>query len=133
MTLMLTFGALPRFSIHLSERIVSKNLSHPKFMALYCHRTSILLASITYIMSVLTLYVLSFQFYRTSFQWSQSFEYEHDISPAWRFVARHFRWANPLQTIADGYTRRIFNVPDNEPIPPVSGTFMSFAVALIIF
>jgi len=47
-----------------------------------------------------------------------SFEYEHDISPAWRFVAKNFRWANQLQTIANGYMRRIFNVPDNEPIPP---------------
>jgi hypothetical protein len=120
MTLTLTSGALPRFSIHLNERTVSKNLSHPNFMAPYYRQTSNLLASITYTMSVLTLCVISFPFYRPSSQWPQSFEYEHGISPAWRFVAKHFRWSNQLQTIADGYMRRIFNVPDNEPIPPVS-------------
>jgi len=47
-----------------------------------------------------------------------SFEYEHDISPAWRFVVKYFRWATRLQAIADGYLRRIFNVPEHEPIPP---------------
>ncbi|KAI0308147.1 hypothetical protein B0F90DRAFT_1680537 [Multifurca ochricompacta] len=47
-----------------------------------------------------------------------SFEYERDISPAWRFVAKHFRWTNRLQTISDGYLRRIFNVPNHDPIPP---------------
>ncbi|KAH9081712.1 hypothetical protein EDB83DRAFT_2539272 [Lactarius deliciosus] len=47
-----------------------------------------------------------------------SFEFERDISPSWRFVARHFRWAPRLQNIADGYLRRIFKVPDNEVIPP---------------
>ncbi len=29
--------------------------------------------------------------------------------------------------------RHIFKVPDNEPIPPVGETYMSFAVALMIF
>ncbi|KAF8506766.1 hypothetical protein F5888DRAFT_1896221 [Russula emetica] len=47
-----------------------------------------------------------------------SFEYEHDLSPAWRFVAKNFRWTNRLQAIADGYLRRIFNVSEHEPIPP---------------
>jgi len=47
-----------------------------------------------------------------------SFEFEYDISPAWRFVVKHFRWTNRLQTIADGYLRRIFDVPDDGPIPP---------------
>ena len=58
--LMLTSGALPHFFIHLSEIVASKNLSHPKFMALYYRLTTILLASITYIMFVHTLYVISF-------------------------------------------------------------------------
>jgi len=52
----------------------------------------------------------------------QSFEYEHDLSPAWRFVVKNFRWANRLQAIADSYLRRILNVPEHEPIPPVSTT-----------
>ncbi|KAI9512517.1 hypothetical protein F5148DRAFT_1279638 [Russula earlei] len=47
-----------------------------------------------------------------------SFEYEHDISPAWRFVVKNFRWTNRLQGIADGYLRRTFKVPDHDPIPP---------------
>ncbi|KAI0001684.1 hypothetical protein BJV77DRAFT_1063103 [Russula vinacea] len=47
-----------------------------------------------------------------------SFEYETDMSPAWRFVVKNFRWTNHLQSIADGYLRRILNVPDDEPIPP---------------
>jgi len=47
-----------------------------------------------------------------------SFEFESDISPAWRFVAKHFRWTNRLQSLGDEYLRRIFQVPDNEPIPP---------------
>ena len=127
-----TSGALPRFSIHLSERIVSQNLSHPEFMALFYHQTSNLLASTTSIISVLTLYVISLLSCRASSQWSQSFEFERDISPAWRFVAKHFRWTNQLQNIADGYLRRIFKVPDNEPIPPVSGSYLAFASALII-
>ncbi len=37
-------------------------------------------------------------------------------------MVKNFRWTNRLQTIADGYLRRIFNVPDHEPIPPVSVT-----------
>ncbi|KAI0275007.1 hypothetical protein BC834DRAFT_850667 [Gloeopeniophorella convolvens] len=47
-----------------------------------------------------------------------SFEYEHDISPAWRFVVKNFRWTNQLQTISDGYMRRIFGITEEEPIPP---------------
>jgi hypothetical protein len=47
-----------------------------------------------------------------------SFEYQQDMSPAWRFVTQHFRWTNRLQSIADGYLRRMLNVPDDEPIPP---------------
>jgi len=46
------------------------------------------------------------------------FEYNLEISPAWRFVARHFRWTKRLQAISDGYLRQIFDVPDHEPIPP---------------
>jgi hypothetical protein len=55
-------------------------------------------------------------------EWRQSFEYEHDLSPAWRFVVKNFRWSIRLQAIADGYLRRIFNVAEHEPIPPVSAT-----------
>jgi len=47
-----------------------------------------------------------------------SFEYQTDMSPAWRFVVKHFRWTNRLQSIADGYLRRSLKVPDHDPIPP---------------
>ena len=50
----------------------------------------------------------------------QSFEYGYELSPAWRFVVKHFRWTHRLQAIADGYLRRVFRVPYHEPIPPVS-------------
>jgi hypothetical protein len=50
----------------------------------------------------------------------QPFEYNSELSPAWRFVVTHFRWTRRLQSIADSYLRLIFDVPDYEPIPPVS-------------
>jgi len=46
------------------------------------------------------------------------FEYDSAISPAWRFVVKHFRWTKRLQTITDNYLRVIFDVPGHEPIPP---------------
>jgi len=49
---------------------------------------------------------------------SQPFEYWYDISPAWRFVVKHFRWTKRLQSIGDSYLRRILGVRDHEPIPP---------------
>jgi len=61
-----------------------------------------------------------------------SFEYDQDVSPAWRFVVKHFRWTSRLQNIANGYLRRMFDVPDGEPIPPYiaiharHGDFVSF-------
>jgi len=47
-----------------------------------------------------------------------SFEYGSDLSPAWRFVVKHFRWTHRLQTIGDEYVRRVLQVPHHEPIPP---------------
>ena len=58
--------------------------------------------------------------YESSPERRQPFEYNFDISPAWRFVLKHFRWTKRLQAIADGYLRLIFEIPDHEPIPPVS-------------
>ncbi|EIM92217.1 uncharacterized protein STEHIDRAFT_143645 [Stereum hirsutum FP-91666 SS1] len=49
---------------------------------------------------------------------STSFEWDSDHSPAWRFVAKHFRWTERLQNIADGYLKRIFHTPESDPIPP---------------
>ncbi|KAI0298618.1 hypothetical protein BC826DRAFT_1122327 [Russula brevipes] len=46
------------------------------------------------------------------------FEYERDISPAWRFVVKHFCWTKQVQAITDGYLKRIFGVPEHEPVPP---------------
>jgi len=46
------------------------------------------------------------------------FEYNSEISPAWRFVVKHFRWTERLQGIADDYLRFMFGVRDYQPIPP---------------
>lgn len=58
--------------------------------------------------------------YSPSSEWRQPFEYNFDIGPTWRFVLKHLRWTKRLQRIADDYLRIIFEVPDREPIPPVS-------------
>jgi hypothetical protein len=50
----------------------------------------------------------------------QSFEWEWDYSPAWRYVGQHMRWAKPLQDVADRYIRSTIGVPKDEPIPHVS-------------
>ena len=52
----------------------------------------------------------------------QSFEYEYDYSPGWRFAVKNFRWTDRLQGIADGYLKRMFGVPEEEPVPPVSSS-----------
>ncbi|TFY70546.1 hypothetical protein EVG20_g2459 [Dentipellis fragilis] len=49
---------------------------------------------------------------------TESFEYDHDFSPAWRFVVKNFRWTQRLQGLADGYLKRIFEVPDEDEVPP---------------
>ncbi|KAI0068090.1 hypothetical protein BV25DRAFT_1793181 [Artomyces pyxidatus] len=48
----------------------------------------------------------------------QSFEYEYDLSPAWRFVVKNFRFTSRLQSIAEGYLKRMFGVPEDGPVPP---------------
>ena len=50
----------------------------------------------------------------------QPFEYNFDVGPTWRFVLKHLRWTKKLQAIGDHYLRVIFDVPEHEPIPPVS-------------
>ncbi|ETW87012.1 hypothetical protein HETIRDRAFT_307790 [Heterobasidion irregulare TC 32-1] len=50
-----------------------------------------------------------------------SFEYEYDYSPGWRFAVKNFRWTDRLQGIADGYLKRMFGVPEEEPVPPYVG------------
>ncbi|KAI0315253.1 hypothetical protein OF83DRAFT_366370 [Amylostereum chailletii] len=47
-----------------------------------------------------------------------SFEYEQEISPAWRFVVTHFRWTSRLQGIANEYLKRMMNVPESDSVPP---------------
>jgi hypothetical protein len=84
---------------------------------------SIWLALTTCITSVPILYVTLLLRISSSTEWWQSWEYEHDLSPAWRFVVKHFRWTNRLQTIANGYLRRIFEIPADNPIPPVRTSY----------
>ncbi|CCL99964.1 uncharacterized protein FIBRA_01989 [Fibroporia radiculosa] len=45
-------------------------------------------------------------------------EIDHDYSPAWRFVLRHFKFTRHLEELADGYLRRTLNVPEGDSIPP---------------
>jgi hypothetical protein len=85
---------------------------------------SIWLALTTCITSVPTLYVTLLLRISSSTEWRQSFEYEYDLSPAWRFVVKHFRWTNRLQTIANGYLRHIFEIPDDKPIPSVRTSYL---------
>ena len=92
-------------------------------MVLYYRQMSIWPVLTIYITSVHKLYVTSLSFvfgYSPSSEWRQPFEYNFDIGPTWRFVLRHLRWTKRLQRIADDYLRIIFEVPDREPIPPVS-------------
>ena len=66
--------------------------------------------------------------YEPSAESPQPFEYNLEISPAWRFVVKHFRWTKRLQAIADAYLRQIFDVPNHEPIPPVSMRLKSHSI-----
>ena len=56
-------------------------------------------------------------------EYLQPFEYNFDVGPVWRFVLKHLRWTKQLQAISDHYLRVIFDVPEHEPIPPVSTNF----------
>jgi hypothetical protein len=43
------------------------------------------------------------------------------------------RWTDRLQNIADGYLRRLFEIPDGEPIPPVSASCRPQMFSRLIF
>jgi hypothetical protein len=53
---------------------------------------------------------------------TQPYEYDSDYSPAWRYVARHMRWTQSLEELADKYVRATIGVEDDKPTPPVSAT-----------
>ncbi|THH12795.1 hypothetical protein EW146_g7360 [Bondarzewia mesenterica] len=55
---------------------------------------------------------------------TESFEYEFDYSPGWRFAVKHFRWTDRLQGIADGYLKRMFGVPEQGEVPPYIGVHL---------
>ncbi|KAH9942961.1 hypothetical protein B0H21DRAFT_866317 [Amylocystis lapponica] len=48
----------------------------------------------------------------------QSSEFERDFSPAWRYVARHFRWTEHIQNLTSLYIRHAFDLPRDADIPP---------------
>ncbi|OCH94686.1 hypothetical protein OBBRIDRAFT_722038 [Obba rivulosa] len=45
-------------------------------------------------------------------------EFDYDFSPAWRYVARHFRWTSRIEDITSIYIRRAFELPEDAEIPP---------------
>ncbi|KAL6305618.1 hypothetical protein BKA93DRAFT_730716 [Sparassis latifolia] len=45
-------------------------------------------------------------------------EFDWDYSPSWRFVLKHFKWTENLQTLSREYLRRTLNVTEGELIPP---------------
>jgi hypothetical protein len=94
-------------------------------MVLYCRQMSIWPVSTICITFVPKSYVASFSMYDSSpsAESLQPFEYNFDIFPTWRFVLKHLRWTKRLQAIGDHYLRVIFDVPEHEPIPPVSMDF----------
>ncbi|GBE78647.1 hypothetical protein SCP_0115360 [Sparassis crispa] len=49
---------------------------------------------------------------------SEASEYDWDFSPAWRFVAKHFRWTSRMENLAHEYVRRAMSLPEAVPIPP---------------
>ncbi|EED85211.1 predicted protein [Postia placenta Mad-698-R] len=47
----------------------------------------------------------------------QSWEFDFDYSPAWRFVGKHLRWTRGLDAIAASYVRRAFGLPEDAETP----------------
>ncbi|KAL1741194.1 hypothetical protein HDZ31DRAFT_67174 [Schizophyllum fasciatum] len=47
-----------------------------------------------------------------------TYEYEHDYSPAWNAVAAHMHWEPKLQALADSYLRKTFGVSEHDDVPP---------------
>ncbi|EMD41919.1 hypothetical protein CERSUDRAFT_110476 [Gelatoporia subvermispora B] len=45
-------------------------------------------------------------------------EFDHDFSPAWRYVARHFRWTSRIEGITSMYIRRAFGLSEDADVPP---------------
>lgn len=52
----------------------------------------------------------------------QSGEWESEYAPQWREVAKHMRWHPDLERIAGLYVNRVFDLPDDAEVPPVSTT-----------
>ncbi|KAJ7746811.1 hypothetical protein DFH07DRAFT_589770 [Mycena maculata] len=46
------------------------------------------------------------------------FEFNYEISPAWRFVGQHMHWTARIQQIAESYTRETLGIAPHAPIPP---------------
>ncbi|KAK0194202.1 hypothetical protein F5146DRAFT_926365 [Armillaria mellea] len=47
----------------------------------------------------------------------QPFEYDHDYSPAWRFVTQHMHWVPSLEALAKTYINRALGLEDDGPTP----------------
>ncbi|KAF9270633.1 hypothetical protein L218DRAFT_976349 [Marasmius fiardii PR-910] len=51
----------------------------------------------------------------------QSWEFDKDYSPAWRYVAQHMHWNPRLAKLADEYVNRALGMSENEPMPQYIG------------
>ncbi|CAL1695033.1 unnamed protein product [Somion occarium] len=49
---------------------------------------------------------------------AQEFEFEHDYAPAWKYVAKHFRWSDRVEDVTALYLKRVFGLSEDDPVPP---------------
>lgn len=52
-----------------------------------------------------------------------TFEWEHDFSPAWRFIGKHVHWNPVLEDLTERYLQRVFGLQESERVPRVSSLF----------
>ncbi|TBU63759.1 hypothetical protein BD310DRAFT_808030 [Dichomitus squalens] len=48
----------------------------------------------------------------------QSYEYDFDYAPMWRYVLRHFHWTQRIELITQQYVREVFELPPGTNMPP---------------
>lgn len=53
----------------------------------------------------------------------KGFEFEYEYSPAWRFVGRYVRWTKQIEDLAWAYLRNLWDVREDEDVPPVSTSY----------
>ncbi|KAI0715410.1 hypothetical protein C8Q76DRAFT_730622 [Earliella scabrosa] len=48
----------------------------------------------------------------------QSYEYDFDYAPMWRYVLRYFRWTQRIEILARHYVRQTLQLPVGSEVPP---------------